>query len=72
MAEKVVTLGRRGFFDRLVVLPGGRIFFCEIKRPRGGIVSPHQVRRIADYVALGAQVRLLKNIASVEAFLAEI
>lgn len=27
--------------DRLVVLPGGRVFFVELKRP-GGVVSPGQ------------------------------
>ena len=42
IADKVQVIGRRGFCDRLVVLPHGRIFLVECKRPRGGRLSPHQ------------------------------
>ena len=45
IAEKVTVLGTRGFFDRVVVLPGGRVAFVELKRPRGGRLSPHQILR---------------------------
>ena len=30
---KLTVLGRRGFPDRMVLCPGGRIYFVECKRP---------------------------------------
>lgn len=69
-AEKVRAIGTRGFFDRLVVLPMGRVFFVELKRPKGGHLSPHQQKRIGLYRALGARVFLLKTLAEVDGFLA--
>lgn len=63
--EKVTVLGSRGFFDRLVVLPGGRIIFVELKRPRGGVVALHQKIYARDYKALGAEVALVKNQADI-------
>jgi hypothetical protein len=56
---KVTTIGRRGFFDRLVVLPGGRIVFCEVKRPKGGVVSAHQAARHKLFRELGAEVAIV-------------
>lgn len=70
VAEKVKALGERGFFDRLVVMPGGRVYFVELKRPKGGRVSVHQKERIARYRGLGASVHLIKSLAEVDAFLA--
>jgi hypothetical protein len=49
VAEKVTVRGRRGFFDRLVTLPGGRTIYVECKRPKGGRLSPHQKQRHAIY-----------------------
>jgi hypothetical protein len=60
-AEKVIALGRRGFFDRLVVLPGGRIIFVECKRPRGGIVSPNQILLHDAYRKLGVVIAIVRN-----------
>ena len=72
MAEKVRVLGRRGFFDRLVIMPGGRVFFVELKRPRGGSLSPHQRERIRTYQALGCEVLVLRSIGDVESFLSRL
>ena len=36
VCEKVRAIGRRGFFDRLIILPGPRIIFAEIKRQHRG------------------------------------
>lgn len=69
IADKVVSLGRRGFFDRLVLLPGGRVFFVETKRPKRGRLTPHQRRRHADYEARGAAVFVLSTLEQVERFL---
>jgi hypothetical protein len=68
-AEKVTVLGARGFFDRLVVLPGGRVIFCECKRPRGGIMSAHQIERARSYRALGVEVAVIANSADIDALL---
>ena len=69
IAEKTTVIGRRGFFDRVVVLPGGRVLFCECKRPRGGRLSPHQMQRIAQYRALGAVACLISNSADIDELL---
>jgi len=67
--EKVTVLGSRGFFDRLILLPGGRVIFAELKRPRGGRLSAHQKMYRDEYVALGAVVVLIKNTKDIDALL---
>ena len=69
IAEKVTTLGRRGFFDRLIVLPGGRVIFAEVKRPEGGKISPHQIQRHAVYRALGVELRLIRHSKDIDRLL---
>lgn len=70
VAEKVIALGSRGYFDRLVVLPGGRVVFVEVKRPRGGRTSHHQRLRHENYRRLGGEVWVLKTFAEVDALVA--
>ena len=67
--EKVQVIGARGFFDRLIVLPGGRIIFAELKRPRGGRLSAHQKQYRDTYLALGVVVALVKTSADIDALL---
>jgi hypothetical protein len=69
VAEKVQVIGSRGFFDRLVVLPGGRVIFCEVKKPKGGRLGVHQATRHDRYRALGAEVAVLKTLADVDRLL---
>ena len=69
VAEKVTVLGSRGFFDRLVVLPGGRVVFCEVKRPSGGILSQHQILRADRYQRLGAVCCIIRSSADIDALL---
>lgn len=69
VAEKVTVLGSRGFFDRLIVLPGGRVVFCEVKRPSGGILSQHQILRADRYRRLGAVCCIIRNSADIDALL---
>ena len=69
MAEKVTVIGRRGFFDRLVVLPGGVVVFCEVKRPRGGVFSMHQIQRHKAYRSLGVVVEVVRNLADIDRLL---
>ena len=35
LARKLKDVGTRGWPDRMMLLPGGRIFFTEFKRPGG-------------------------------------
>ena len=39
---KWVCPGWAGVPDRIILLPGGHIIFAELKRPKGGKVSPLQ------------------------------
>jgi len=66
ICEKVKVIGRRGYFDRLVVLPGNRVIFVECKRPVGGRVSAHQIQRHMQYKVRGAEVRLVLNSADID------
>jgi len=69
VAEKTVSPGGRGYFDRVVVLPGGRVIFCEVKKPKGGLVSPHQKLRHERYRALDVEVAILRRQSDVDALL---
>lgn len=42
-----------GLPDRLVLLPGGRAAFVELKKPEGGVVAPLQVLRHRELDKLG-------------------
>jgi len=68
---KVQALGQRGFFDRIIILPPGpRIIFAEIKRPRGGRLSIHQQRYVELFRRLGvAEVYIVKNSTDIDALL---
>ena len=55
LAPKFVSPGLDGVPDRLVLLPGGRIAFIELKAP-GKTLRPLQVRRKRQLEALGFSV----------------
>lgn len=59
--DKVQFTGKRGFPDRLVALPGGVVMFVEVKRPRGGRISPNQYEVLRAYEALGVVVAIVRN-----------
>jgi hypothetical protein len=69
IAEKTTVIGRRGFFDRVIVLPGGVVIFCECKRPKGGRLSSHQIERIRKYRELGAAVAVVSKSEDIDALL---
>jgi hypothetical protein len=66
VCEKVQAIGGRGFFDRIVVLPGGRIYLVEVKKPKGGRLSPHQRAKHDLYRGLGVAVTIIKTVADVD------
>lgn len=68
---KLVSQGNNGLPDRLVLLPGGRMVFVELKRPKGGRLSPVQVVQQKKLRSLGFEVRILSNIATVDSFIVE-
>ena len=69
ICDKIEFVGKRGCFDRIVVLPRGKIILVELKRPKGGVVSPHQEFIHRQYRALGAHVVVVKNVDDVDALL---
>lgn len=60
-----VKLYMRGWPDRFVLLPGGRILFVELKRPVGGKFEPLQERNHAKLRALGFTVLVLNSKQSI-------
>jgi len=63
---KVVSPGKRGFFDRIVVVDG-QVVFVETKKPRGGRVSPQQKLMHQRFREAGARVEIARTIAAVDA-----
>ena len=55
LAIKFVSPGLNGVPDRLILMPGGRIAFIELKAP-GRKMRPLQVRRAKQLEALGFRV----------------
>lgn len=70
-AYKFVSPGNIGVPDRLVVLPGGRVIFVELKTERGRL-SPMQEIQLQNLAELGAAVGVLWGIDDVNNFLAEV
>ncbi len=68
-AYKFVSPTNRGVADRLVVLPGGRVWFVEVKK-LGGRLSPLQRIFLDEIKALGANYQLLWSKEDVDAFVA--
>ena len=60
LAVKFVSPGLAGVPDRLVLLPGQKVAFVEVKAP-GQKLRPQQVRRKAQLEALGFQVYCLDS-----------
>lgn len=52
--------GRR-FLDRICIMPGGKVYFVELKRPKGGQFSAHQIETMKRLTDLGQIVIGVKN-----------
>lgn len=71
VAYKFVSPGNSGVPDRLVVLPGGRVIFAELKTDKGKptVLQIQQMTRLHE---MGCDVRLLSGKDQVSNFLAEL
>ncbi len=65
MAPKFNSVGRRSVPDRLVLLPGGRMLFVELKAP-GKKATPLQEREHMRLRKLGFQVDVLDSKKAVD------
>ena len=70
-AWKWVSPGHSGVPDRIVVLPGGRVIFVELKTDTGKL-SPLQRLTIDELLMRGCDVRVLYGSEQVEGFLEEL
>ena len=71
LAPKFVSPGLDGVPDRLVLLPGGKIAFIELKAP-GETLRPLQVRRKRQLEALGFLVYCIDSPEQIGGILSEI
>lgn len=71
VAVKFVSPGFAGMPDRLVLLPGGRIAFVEVKRP-GEKPRPLQKARHRMLRRLGFKVYVLDSVEEIERIIDEI
>lgn len=65
---KWVCPGWSGVPDRIVLLPGARIYFVETKRPKGGIVSALQKKWREWLTALGFEYWLIWSFGDLAQF----
>lgn len=68
IAYKFVSPSNRGVADRLVVLPGGVVWFVEVKKP-GGRMSTLQQLFKRDVERLGHNHMVLWDMADVDTFI---
>ena len=71
MCPKFVSPGLDGVPDRIILMPGARIAFAEIKAP-GQKMRPLQVKRKRQMESLGFQVYCIDNTKQIGGVLREI
>lgn len=70
VAYKFVSPGRVGVADRIVVLPGGVVWFVELKSVKGRL-SPLQHVFAADMARLGMNYIVVRSKGEVDGFIAQ-
>lgn len=68
---KFVSPGNPGVMDRIIILPGGRIIFAELKTEVGRLSAVQKWQR-EEFLKRGADVRVLKGVDAVNEFLEEV
>jgi hypothetical protein len=68
MALKFIPSACKGMMDRLVLLPGGRAVWVELKKD-DGVLSAMQIKRRKELQALGFKVYVLYGAEAVADFL---
>ena len=71
LAIKLVSPGWAGAPDRLILMPGGRLTFVELKAP-GQTLRPLQVKRKRQLEALGFSVYCIDQISQIGGVLDEV
>jgi hypothetical protein len=71
MCVKLNPAGYVGIPDRLVLLPGGLVFFVEVKKPQGGVIAKAQTVWRGRLMALGLQHRYVFTHDDVDGLLNE-
>lgn len=66
---KWVCPGWAGVPDRIILMPGGKIVFVELKRPKGGVLSSRQVWWANKLRTLGFKHFFLYNDTDLEGIL---
>lgn len=61
-----------GVPDRLILLPGKQIYFVELKKPKGGSLSPVQLVVHKLFAALGFKVYVIWTIEQLDNFILEV
>lgn len=62
---KFTSPAMAGVPDRIVLIPGGKVIFAELKKP-GEKLRPLQLKRKKDFEALGFQVEVVDSIKRIE------
>jgi hypothetical protein len=70
--RKVQYLNRRGCADRLVGFPFNRLYLVELKRPKGGRISPHQEDDERYWAQVGVQKVYLYTVTAVNQWIARV
>lgn len=71
IALKFVSPGRAGVPDRIILMPQGKIYFVEMKSPRGE-VNPIQKYVFEKFEELGFKVHILNSDDAIKNFLEKI
>ncbi len=69
---KLPAIWYAGIPDRMVLLPGGKVLFAELKRPVGGVFEKLQPLWIAKLRKLGFTVHVWHTKGSIDAYFEEL